>query len=473
MVFTLNINKSKYELLFKENKKDNLKNFIIEYIKNGSPKREKKVVSAKNNIKIEKVTKILSVRYSTQSGSKVDITNVIFNYLNINSIGNTKVKENTDLITSLSKCFNKFLHKYISFFCGRCEGIGHHKGIINTYLQSILKYDIQMIERFFNDVEHGFFHGLMASFICFIINQDSNLVDKSENLEQIFISATMHDFLKANGVPQKEHDKRLKELYPKLCEETYVHSDPPEKYFKKHLIIADRLELRRYPDYDSWVDDRFHELYRTMKTDTKKMLDLFYTSYRPALEYIFKNRDSVFVRHGTEVYQKQIEPFFPPSKTTYYDGLNEYYPIEIDSVPFCSVINNDLIEGNKWFNDNQNGHCSNHDGNAQWNIIKGYISIEDFKNDAKIKNNGQRDHLFAKSNIDITKWVFLYQNLDKCFHMNNATCEPNFIESRMGIDPFEYLSKLMDSNNKIVSQESVFLLFQFFRMFKCRIVVLR
>jgi hypothetical protein len=432
MLFTIDIDKGDYTMLFNPDKKDKMKNFIVEFLNNADV-REKKILSCNKNLKVKDIKKILNVRYSTENGKKIDITNII--------LMNIKDRKTINLLTVVSSCFKK--------------------------------YDIKMIENFFEDTEHGFFHGLMASFICYVINEDGTLVEKKDSLEKIFISATMHDFLKANGVPQKEHDVKLKGFYPDLCEETYVHSNPPEKYFKKHLIIADRLELRRYPDYKTWVDDRFHTLYRKMKPETKNMLDMFYTVYRPGLEYIFKNRKSVFIRHGTEVHQEDIEPFFHPSKTTYYKKCEKQYPIEIDTVPFCSVVNNKIIEGNKWFNDNQYGHCSNHDGNSQWNIIKGYISMEDFNSSSKILNSKTRDHLFADSNIKIDNWVFLYQNLEKCFNLNNATSDLSFLESRMGIDPFDYLTKLVDKNNRVVSQESVFLMFQFFRMFKCRIVVLR
>ena len=99
--------------------------------------------------------------------------------------------------------------------------------------------------------------------------------------------------------------------------------------------------------------------------------------------------------------------------------------------------------------------------------------MEDFSSSGKILNSKTRDHLFANSNIKIDKWVFLYQNLEKSCNLDNATSEPSFLKSRMGIDPYDYITKLVEKNNRIVSQESVFLLFQFFRMFKCRIVVLR
>lgn len=468
--FDLVINENDYTSLFECNKND-IKNFIVEFL-NKSKKREKKVKPGKRGLKVKEVSKILNVRYSTTSGEKFDITNKVINYIN-NKNSNTVNELN--VLTELTLIFNAFLHKYISFFCGRCEGLGHHKGIINQYLKPINKYKPDMLKNFFNDTEHGFFHGLMASFICYLINEDSKLVKKTESLEKIFLSATLHDFLKANGVEQKEHDKQLKNYFKKLCEETYVHSDPPSKFFKTHLIVADRLELRRYPDYKEWVDERFYKLYNQVKPNTKNYLDVFYTTMRPALLELYSNRSNPFLRHGTELAQEKIEDIFPPTNTTYYKTKNNdnAYPIEIDMVPFCSYHNNNMVANNKWFNDNQNGHCSNHDGLSQWNIVKGFITMNEFVKGGKIIDSFKRDHLYASSSIPTSKWTFIYQNLDKQLNLKNVTRDKRYIESRMGVDPFSYLNMLIKEKHKVVSQETVFLFFQLIRMFTCRIVVLQ
>lgn len=149
------------------------------------------------------------------------------------------------------------------------------------------------INNYFSDIEHGFFHGLMVSFICYLINDESTLVERNDDLNQIFASATLHDFLKPNGIPQKEHDIKLRNYYDKLCEETYSHSNPPETDQNKHLIIADRLELRRYNDYKDWVDQRFYELYKIMSPELNQKLTLFYTAKRCSLELHYNKPDSV------------------------------------------------------------------------------------------------------------------------------------------------------------------------------------
>lgn len=462
------IDKKVYYKLFKINSSIKLKNIITEY-KDTDNKKHKKITASYNSLKIDNIKTLLSVRYSTTCGKKIDITTIVQKHY---FIENANLKPLNELTSHL----NNFFHIYISFFCGRCEGKGHHKGIINNYLKSKCGYNEVVIERFFKDTEHGFFHGLMASFICYLINIDGNLVTKVDKLEKIFMSATLHDFLKANGIEQKLHDKELRKVYPDLLEETYVHSDPPEKFHNHHLIIADRLELRRYSDYKTWVDDRFNDLYKKMKNNTREMLDIFYTNVRPALEYLYTNRKKTFLRHGTEVKQECVAELFPPCNTTYYkiSGYNSnLYPIEIDMVPFCSVVNNTLVEGNKWHNDNQYGHCSNHDGNSIWNVIKGYITIDDFSKNGKIINTNERDHLFAESSIKTDKWTFLYQNLDSPLDLQTVTGDTKYLDSRNEINPYEYLFSLINTNQKVISQETVFLLFQFVRMFYCRIVVLQ
>jgi len=447
---------------------ENVNKFIIEF-ENDKGGREKKFKSGNEGIRILNIRKILNCRYSSKHGDKIDITNKILAYLDSSSNANEKLK----VLRNLTETFDRFLHKYISFFCGRCEGIGHHKGIINDYLRPISEYKPDMLHRFFADAEHGFFHGMMASFICFVINEDGKLVEKTNSLEKIFMSATLHDFLKANGVEQKEHDRQLKKLFPKLCDETYVHSNPTKKYFNKHLIIADRLELRRYPDYKEWVDDRFHKLYKQMRTSTADMLNLFYENMRPALEYAYKHRHNPFLRHGTEVAQENIEDIFPPKNTTYVKikGHEKLYPIEIDMPPFCSAGENG--SSNEWHKDDQHGHCSNHDGLSQWNQIKGYIAMSEFRKHGVIVNTQQRDHLYARSETPCKDWFFVFQNLDKSLDLKKSTNDKRFLEARMGVNPYNYLSMLIKNGNVVVSQQSLFLMFQFIRMFTCRIVVLQ
>ena len=178
--------------------------------------------------------------------------------------------------------FGSFLNKYENFLKSE-----HFETLFTPCKHvSLIK-----LNNYFRDSEHGFFHGLMVSFMCYLINDEPTLVERKDDLNKIFASATLHDFLKPNGVPQKEHDVQLRNYYNNLCEETYSHSEPPEVHQNKHLIIADRLELRRYSDYKDWVDQRFFQLYKIMSPELNKKLQLFYTAKRGSLELHYNKPD--------------------------------------------------------------------------------------------------------------------------------------------------------------------------------------
>ena len=184
--------------------------------------------------------------------------------------------------------FETFLNDYKTF-------LGSPQ--FNTYFNPNKHISLMKINNFFKDSEHGFFHGVMVSFICFLINDQPNFIERNNDMYQLYASATLHDFLKPNGVPQKEHDILLRSYYNKLCEETYSHSSPPLENQEKHLIIADRLELRRYKDYKEWVDDRFYDLYAKMSPELNEKLNYFYDYMRPNLETNFNQHNTL---HGTK-----------------------------------------------------------------------------------------------------------------------------------------------------------------------------
>ena len=113
---------------------------------------------------------------------------------------------------------------------------------------------------------------------------------------------------------------------------------------------------------------------------------------------------------------------------------NKLYPIEIDMVTFSAVNEKSgLSESNCWHNDNQYGYCSNHDGLSNWNIIKGYIAISEFKKKGIIVNTETRDHLHATSNIPCKEWFFVFQNIDKILDLKTTTKDKRYILSLIHI----------------------------------------
>ena len=319
---------------------------------------------------------------------------------------------------------------------------GHHIGEINTILKSNKTITNEWIDNFYNDTEHGFFHGLMVSFIMYLINLDSN--NPIELRPEHYVSTILHDFLKSNGVAQELHDKLLVNYFDKLLEETYEHSNPSEKYQNTLLIKSDRIELRRYDDYKEWVDERFYNLVYSLSEKTQNYLDIFYNNIRPALLYIYNNQNKIYIRHGIETIRNSDFPithwpfgFWNINR----DTVNDIYPIEIDRFPFGIINEGDL-------KNNQNGYCSNHECYHSWNRIKGYITINDHKKlNGEIEISGVRDHLYAKGKIEISHWVFIVQNL--LSHNDNSGAKEE--------DLIQLYNTLIKDNNKIITQDNVIL----------------
>ena len=294
--------------------------------------------------------------------------------------------------------------------------------------------------------------------------------NNEELTEQDYSSALLHDFLKVNGYEQELHDSELINFFDKLLPETYQHSNPSDKYKNNLLIKADRVELRRYNDYKEWVDERFYNLIFSLSEKTQNYLDIFYNNLRPALLYIYINKNKIFIRHGIERFNKDIT-FWP---IDYIDYTNkDIYSIEIDRIPFSSFINNnillDVFSSNHcskvpWDNFSQNGFCSNHCGKAPWNKLKGYITKDDFSHyNGEIVIENCRDHLFAKSKIETYNWVFIVQNI----------YDPKGADNNISNDNIKvtYI-KLLETNNHIVQQNTVFLFNKLIKLLGDRLTVI-
>lgn len=339
-----------------------------------------------------------------------------------------------------------YLDSCIDMICSRCSKNPkiHHNGIINTFLTT-KKNSLHLLDAYFKDTEHGLFHGIMCGFIISLLHKDKNIGEKKCILEKEYISVFLHDILKCNGYSQEEHDKCLSEFYPNLKDETYTHSNPSETLQNEYLILADRIELMRYPDYKSWVDERHTKIFQTMEETTKCLIEQFYSKIRNVLLFFFSNSDSTFLRHGLEKLEESNfvkYAIFPPKGS--YLELGNGYPIEIDRPPF-GIVNN--------YNTNDtNGACSNHGLNNNWNKVKGYIRYTDFCNfGGKIIDSHERDHLYANSSIKLKDWVFMYQNIN----------ENNF-----------QIVKLIENDINILPQKLINKLYTFVKLIKDRLIVL-
>ena len=300
----------------------------------------------------------------------------------------------------------------------------HHCGRIYSHLQG--SASSQQIDVWIDDIEHGLFHGLctgMASgFVLqdefpqmveligkageFLYIKEKNLQNRQQALdiskmidvrtysdyeskhayepisfERLAASCLLHDFVKCNRVNDLGHDADLERIFPDLLPATYTHAWPPNAHHP--LIIADVLELRRFPDWRDWY--RPGEIEPFLSEAQLEMAVCFYDCIRPALEQIFKYRDEPWISHGPEV--PQTLPGNYPQHPV------EWIAVEIDRAPFenCLVHDNAMAS-------------------APWSCLKGVMNFSKFKSLnglAKPHQECYRDHLYAKVKAQFTDWVFL------------------------------------------------------------------
>lgn len=295
--------------------------------------------------------------------------------------------------------FSNFINQFINLICARCmclntanSAIHSEENRLHQYLTPVSDIEESFYTNYFDDVEHGFFHGICAIYMSYILNDyrlDPRLV----------ASLLLHDFLKCNGYSQETHDIELKKIFDALLPETYTHSNPTDGSETNLLIKSDRLELMRYSDWKTWVDNRLYDILNEISNEQKESIMLFYSDLRPILEYLYRNRKNIFIRHGPEEHPGPGEVHLYKNNTDTYPAQNSFmslmhktaYPVEIDTLPLTK--------------------CSDHTGMALWRQIQGVITHNDF-----IKYNGKyisqsRDHIYAVSDIPLNKWVFVYKSV--------------------------------------------------------------
>ena len=136
----------------------------------------------------------------------------------------------------------------------------------------------------------------------------------------------------------------------------------------------------------------------------------------PSIRHIHHYRDSIWIRHGVEFPNKckyLIDSIYPP-KDSYHqfekeplidhheptDRLNVFLELlDCGNQPYA--IENGMLP----FDD-----CIDHGGkNHPWNKIKGVIPLDSFKNSQGfVISSGIRDHLYAISDINISRWLFVF-----------------------------------------------------------------
>ena len=331
-----------------------------------------------------------------------------------------------------------FFELIIKYVCRRCAIAGnfdpkhgkqgspnwpHHSGVINNYLRSsrMIKDHLNI---FFNDINHGYFHGVMTAFCAFIILKDKDKVD----FERIFSSCLLHDFVKAiEGPKSKSHDERLGEYFPELIKETYGHKIRANEYQYSPIVLADRIELMRYSNYQEWTDERLTQALNHISPEDRRLIQLFYETVRPALRDLYTNRNSIWIKHGNDgqkntpgpysmeevdlkwdiVMSMQEDDDYPKTHWSKYQDP-EAYCIEQDTFPFGTTSGRHEHLCKEKPAALSLGHCSCHAPQCPWGLVKGYIDHENFtKKGGEIINSQMRDHLLAKAKIKMKDWIFI------------------------------------------------------------------
>jgi hypothetical protein len=236
--------------------------------------------------------------------------------------------------------------------------------------------------------------------------------DNPSKNQKILVSCLVHDFCKSI-FGHDNHGPMLKKYFPRLDPITYDHTNPTDAQSNEILIKADRLELFRYNDYESWLDEK---LVTANYSDSNfKLIKLFYEKVRPVLEKAYRYKDQRWIRHGIEHYINKyefkkyypsqfVDNFFPSELHNFKLSLskknnNELWSIELSKGPI-----NDCFSSNKYT-----------EGKVfPWEIIQGKIPLDDFNN---IKGTGvvahkTRDHYFAYGNVELNKWVFNHKPIN-------------------------------------------------------------
>ena len=198
-----------------------------------------------------------------------------------------------------------------------------------------------------------------------------------------------------------------------------------------------------------------------------------YLKVRPALEEFYKKRHSIWIRHGVEKLDLYEENFiYPKNYYTPKKIQKDSYPIEHDRFPFSPTGS---YPKGTFARRLSLGFCSNHEAGLSWGKLKGFISLEDFKNENGIIINSKlRDHLYANSNIGIKKWTFIYQNLNlenaeaKCYNGDWPSTDHYSDKDVIGV-----LESILNINgSKIVGQDTVFLLWVVMKLATDRMTLL-
>ena len=241
----------------------------------------------------------------------------------------------------------------------------HNTGLINEYMV-FGDYDYLKIKNF---IRYDFIHGFLAAYIAYYINvRDNKDWAKTENSKKCIAQCMLS---RVNG-----------------------------------FNVSDYYEL--------------------LKTDNSDFVLLLREKVLPSIRHIHHYRDSIWIRHGVELPGKcdySIDSIYPP-KYSYHQFEKEQLTKKYELTDRLNNFLELLVYGNQPYAI-ENGmlpfdDCIDHGTKSHsWNEIKGIITVDSFKqHKGSVISSGIRDHLYAISDIKISRWLFIFDEdkVDKRKH---------------------------------------------------------
>ena len=229
----------------------------------------------------------------------------------------------------LQKKVEKQLYNFVDVLdlaiCNRCfylrhkskKWTNHHQGKLHIEFSKNNNVEEKDVDSWIHDAGHGLLHCFLVAFHAYqetlkttshpeILKGIRHGKFEENKFEKLMASCLLHDFVKCTE-DYKNHDQRLREYFPDLIPDVYTHSNPPKE---TPLVIGDRIELRRYEDWEEWskVDIKKYFNSRLMNIESLKY---FYENIRPVLVQLFEGRYELWLRHGAEAKTDFSKLFFP------------------------------------------------------------------------------------------------------------------------------------------------------------------
>jgi hypothetical protein len=262
---------------------------------------------------------------------------------------------------------------------------------MNILTESERKIPLATIDEWANDEEHGAFHGLSTLFAIAMHSPRmfglQNTIDfhtqEISQSETFIVSVLLHDI--GRFIQPYKHDKVLKNIIPGMLPIVFTHSEPKQGTDQHPLVVGDRLELRRFDDFDEWVKPE-------LMPQSNDMLDCYYVHVRPALNAIYHKRYDTWIKFGPEYKTKKDSMIgakhFPLPET--WDPSNDVklWPCEIGT-PLNHIFakHTDVI----------------------WEQRYGLLPLSRlFEHNGTLVND-ERDHPYCGAKIPFDQWVYCHK----------------------------------------------------------------